>query len=73
MSKYCLAAWRIARLFSGGVEKTQSRELTHGSDYMFEDISKVLLITDMDGTFLPASYLVGSTCFKAEFHQRILT
>ena len=22
---------------------------------MFEDISKVLLITDMDGTFLPAS------------------
>ena len=29
--------------------------MTHGSDFMFEDISKVLLITDMDGTFLPAS------------------
>ena len=29
--------------------------MTHGSDFMFEDISKVLLITDMDGTFLTAS------------------
>ncbi len=41
--------------FQAVLKKTQSRELTHGSDFMFEDISKVLLITDMDGTFLPAS------------------
>ena len=27
-------------------------------------------VTDIGGMY---SYLVGSTCFKAEFHQRILT
>lgn len=32
---------------------------------MFEDISKVLLITDMDGTFLPASKIPGEKSLKA--------
>ncbi|MDO5125776.1 MAG: HAD-IIB family hydrolase, partial [Ruminococcus sp.] len=32
---------------------------------MFEDISKVLLITDMDGTFLPASKVPGKKSLEA--------
>lgn len=32
---------------------------------MFEDISKVLLITDMDGTFLPASKIPGKKSLEA--------
>lgn len=32
---------------------------------MFEDISKVLLITDMDGTFLPSSKVPGEKSLKA--------
>ena len=32
---------------------------------MFEDISKVLLITDMDGTFLPASKIPSEGNLKA--------
>ena len=32
---------------------------------MFEDIRKVLLITDMDGTFLPASKIPGEKSLKA--------
>lgn len=32
---------------------------------MFEDISKVLLITDMDGTFLPSSKIPGEKSLKA--------
>lgn len=32
---------------------------------MFEDISKVLLITDMDGTFLPASKIPGRKTLEA--------
>lgn len=32
---------------------------------MFEDISKVLLITDMDGTFLPASKIPGERTLEA--------
>ena len=39
---------------------------------MFEDISKVLLITDMDGTFLPASKKPGEKSLKAiaEFQKK---
>ncbi|MBQ8107128.1 MAG: HAD-IIB family hydrolase, partial [Ruminococcus sp.] len=39
---------------------------------MFEDISKVLLITDMDGTFLPASKIPGRKSLQAiaEFEKR---
>lgn len=39
---------------------------------MFEDISRVLLITDMDGTFLPASKKPGSKSLDAiaEFQRR---
>ena len=32
---------------------------------MFEDISKTVLITDMDGTFLPASKLPTRKCLEA--------
>ena len=32
---------------------------------MFEDISKVLLITDMDGTFLPSSKIPGRKTLEA--------
>ena len=32
---------------------------------MFEDISRVLLITDMDGTFLPASKIPGRADLQA--------
>ena len=32
---------------------------------MFEDIKKVLLITDMDGTFLPASKIPGKKTLDA--------
>ena len=39
---------------------------------MFENISKVLLITDMDGTFLPASKIPGEKSLKAvsEFQKK---
>lgn len=39
---------------------------------MFEDISKVLLITDMDGTFLPASKIPGEKSLKsvADFQSK---
>ncbi len=39
---------------------------------MFEDISKVLLITDMDGTFLPSSKIPGQRSVEAiaEFQRR---
>lgn len=39
---------------------------------MFEDISKVLLITDMDGTFLPSSKIPGRRSVEAigEFQHR---
>ena len=32
---------------------------------MFEDINKVLLITDMDGTFLPSSKIPGQKSVNA--------
>jgi hypothetical protein len=32
---------------------------------MFEDIKRVLLITDMDGTFLPASKIPGKKTLEA--------